>query len=141
MRFWMSSLNEQIAAEFRANSGVVGGHFEGKHLLLLHTVGRRSGRELVHPLVYAEDGGSFVICGSNGGAQKEPSWVSNISEMSEVTIEVGERTLRAKPTVVTQQPEWDRLLYDVFGEYWPDIYKYEKNTDRKFPVVRLDPVG
>jgi hypothetical protein len=31
----------------------------------------------------------------------------------------------AKPTVVTQQPEWDRLLYDVFAKYWPDVYKYE----------------
>jgi deazaflavin-dependent oxidoreductase (nitroreductase family) len=135
----MSGFNDQIVAEFRANGGVVGGHFEGKHLLLLHTVGRRTGRALVNPLVYVDDGDSFVVCGSNGGAQKEPLWVSNVSAMPEVTIEVGQRSLRAKPTVVAEQPEWDRL-YAMFGAYWPDVYKYEENTDRKFRMVRLDPL-
>ena len=59
----MSELTDQVIAEFRGNGGVIrdalGSHFEGQHLLLLHTVGRRSGRELVHPLVYAEDGDSL----------------------------------------------------------------------------------
>jgi hypothetical protein len=41
---------------------------------------------------------------------------------------------------VTQQPEWDRLLYDVFAKYWPDVYKYENKTNRKFPVARLNPL-
>jgi hypothetical protein len=53
----------------------------------------------------------------------------NISQMPEMTIEVGKHTLR--PTVVTQQPEWDRLLYDVFAKYWPDVYKYENKPRRR----------
>ena len=95
----MSSLNEQIVAEFRANGGVVrdalGGFFKGIHLLLLHHVGRRSGQEHLTPLLYVDDGGSLVLVGSNGGAEKEPLWFANVEAMSEVTIEVGERTLKA----------------------------------------------
>ena len=65
----MSSFNEQIITEFRANAGVVGGHFEGKHLLLLHTIGRRTGQERVIPLVYTTVGDSYVVAGSQGGAE------------------------------------------------------------------------
>jgi hypothetical protein len=61
--------------------------------------------------------------------------------MFEVTIEVGECTMRARPTVVTEPPEWNRLLCDVLAEYWPDIYMDEKNTERRLRVIRLDPVG
>jgi hypothetical protein len=50
VNWWL--INEQIITEFRANAGVVGGHFEGKHLLLLHTTGRRTGQERVIPPVY-----------------------------------------------------------------------------------------
>ena len=74
----MSSFNEQVIAEFRANAGVVGGHFEGKHLLLLHTIGRRTGQERVIPLVYTTVGDSYVVAGSQGGAEKDPLWVANV---------------------------------------------------------------
>jgi deazaflavin-dependent oxidoreductase (nitroreductase family) len=135
----MSNFNDQTIAEFRANAGVVGGHFEGKHLLLLHAIGKRSGQERVNPLVYATDDGSFVICGSNGGAEREPQWVANVEAMAEVTVDVGERTLRAKASVVRETAEWDRL-HAVFAAYWPDMRQYETRTSRRFPMIRLDPV-
>ncbi|WP_063798037.1 nitroreductase/quinone reductase family protein [Streptomyces sp. 150FB] len=133
----MSDMNAPVIAEFRANGGVVGGHFEGKHLLLLHTVGRRSGKEYINPMVYTTDSGSFLTSASNGGADKEPLLVSNLEAMSEVTIEVGERTLRAKPTVWREGPERDRL-YAVMVDYWPDFREYETHTSRAFPVIQLD---
>ena len=52
----MPSMNDQIIETFRTNAGVVGGHFEGKRLVLLHYVGRRSGQERVTPAVAASDG-------------------------------------------------------------------------------------
>ena len=133
----MSDFNEPIIAEFRANGGHVGGHFEGKNMLLLHTVGRRTGLPRVNPLVYTTDTGRFLVGGSNGGAEKEPQWVANVEAMAEVTIEVGERTLQAKPTVLREGQERERL-YAVMVEYWPDYLQYETRTSRAFPVLQLD---
>jgi deazaflavin-dependent oxidoreductase (nitroreductase family) len=135
----MSDFNDQTIATFRANGGVVGGHFEGKHLLLLHTTGRRSGTRRVNPLVYTTDGSSFLVAGSSGGAEKEPGWVVNVEAVPEVTIEVGGRTLTANAAVLREGPERDRL-YARLTEYWPDFLQYETRTTRRFPVIRLDPV-
>ncbi|MFJ2648794.1 nitroreductase/quinone reductase family protein [Streptomyces sp. NPDC087420] len=136
----MSDPNAPVIDEFRAHHGVLGGHFEGKHLLLLHTVGRKSGNERVTPLVYATHHGSLLICGTLGGAPKDPQWVANTAAADEVTIEIGERTLRARRTVVRpSDPEWPEL-YGVWADYWPDAHEYQKKTSRRFPIVSLDPI-
>ena len=140
----MTELNDQVIAEFRANAGVVvdamGGHFKSIHLLLLHHAGRRSGRRYVTPLLHVEDGDRYILIGSNGGADKEPTWVTNVAAMAEVLIEVGDQTLTAKPTVVRNGPEWDRLHAAVVA-YWPDILEYQTHTLRTFPLIVLDPAG
>lgn len=136
----MSDFNAQVIEEFRANRGVVGGHFEGVHMALVHTVGRRSGKKVIKPLLYLPDGDALVLVGSAGGTEEEPRWVANLEAMSEVTVEVGERTLTAKPTVLRDGPERDRL-YPRFVEYWPDLLEYQTHTDRTFPLIRLDPLG
>lgn len=135
------AFNEQVIAEFRANKGIVGGHFKDARLLLLHHVGRRTGKQYVLPVLYMHDGGSLVVAGSNGGAKREPAWVANLEAMSETTVEVGEQTLTVKVSVLRGRvPERERL-YARLVEYWPDFLTYEGNTDRVFPVIRLDPVG
>lgn len=136
----MSDYNSQVIEEFRANRGIVGGHFAGAHVLLAHTVGRRTGREIVKPLLYLPDGDGFVLVGSAGGAGKDPAWVANVAAMVEVTVEVGERTVTTKPTVLRDGPERARL-YPRYVEYWPDLLQYQTHTDRVFPLIRLEPVG
>ena len=61
--------NRAIIDEFRANAGKVGGPFAGKTLLLLHTMGARSGQQRVNPVAYVRDGGRFVIIASKGGTR------------------------------------------------------------------------
>lgn len=138
----MSDFNTQVIEEFRANKGVVGGHFEGKRLVLLHHVGRRSGTEYVTPLVGPSDGDAYLVCGSMGGAPADPTWVANIEQgPGETTIEVGGESLRARTTVIRPDaPDWERL-YGIWAAYWPDAKEYEKKTTRKFPIVRLEPVA
>src|SRR4030088_743783 len=97
----IADMNAQVISTFRANAGVVGGPFEGKRLVLLHHIGRRSGQERISPLVSATDGNAYLVCGSSRGAPNEPVWVGNIVAGSgETTMEVGDRTLRVKTTVV-----------------------------------------
>jgi len=117
---------------------VVGGYYEGKTLILLHHTGRRSGKEFVTPLVAAPDGDAYVVCGSLGGAPEDPQWVANLEEADgPTTIELGTATFTVDYEVVRPgSPQWEDL-YAVWRDYWPAAADYEKNTDRKFPVVRL----
>jgi hypothetical protein len=85
----VANWNEGIIEEFRANEGRVGGYFDGATVLLLHTTGRRTGREHVTPAVYLSDGDRWVVIGSKGGAPADPDWVRNLEANAEATIEVG----------------------------------------------------
>jgi deazaflavin-dependent oxidoreductase (nitroreductase family) len=132
----MASFNDTVIENFRANAGVLGGHWEGKETLLLHTPGRKSGKEFVNPLVAAPDGDTYIVCGSGGGAPSDPEWVANLEALDgTVTIEMPE-TKKAGYRVVRpgRDADWERL-YGVWRAYWPDAAEYEKTTDRKFPVV------
>ena len=134
----MASWNDAVIETFRANDGVVGGHWEGKTLILLHTVGRRSGNQNVNPLVAAPDGDCYEVCGSQGGAPTDPLWVGNLEAASgPATIELGADTVKAGYTVVRPGDAAWAHLYGIWREYWPDAATYETKTDRQFPVVRL----
>jgi deazaflavin-dependent oxidoreductase (nitroreductase family) len=138
----VADMNAQMIEAFRGNDGVVGGPFEGKRLVLLHHIGRRTGRERINPLVAARDGDAYLVCGSFGGAPDDPEWVANIEAgPGETTIEVGRQTLRATAAVVRPtSPDWQRL-YEIWSEYWPDSKQYETKTSRKFPIIRLEPLS
>ncbi len=88
----MSNPNERnmaIIQEFRANAGKVGGPFAGKSLLLLHTVGAKSGQPRVNPVACIRDGDRLVIIASKGGAPTNPDWYYNILANPLVSVETG----------------------------------------------------
>ncbi|MBM2620431.1 nitroreductase family deazaflavin-dependent oxidoreductase [Actinoplanes sp. LDG1-06] len=136
----MASFNDTVIENFRANDGVLGGHWEGKKTLLLHTPGRKTGKVTINPLVAAPDGDTYILCGSAGGAPQDPQWIPNLEALDgPVTIELGSETLKADQKVVRPGDEnWERL-YGVWRAYWPDAADYETKTDRKFPVVVISP--
>jgi deazaflavin-dependent oxidoreductase (nitroreductase family) len=133
----MATFNETMIETFRANDGVLGGHFEGKTTLLLHTHGRKSGKEFVNPLVAAPHGDAYIVCGSGGGAPQDPQWVANLEAADgPVTIELATGPAQADYRVVRpgRDDDWDEL-YGVWRAYWPDAATYEQKTDRRFPVA------
>lgn len=131
----MSDWNDQIIAEFRANNGIVGGYFEGATLLLLHTIGAKSGLERVNPVVYLPDGDDYVIIASKGGADTNPDWYYNLLANPKVTVEVGTEQfeLIASPT---QEPERS-YLYERMVERRAGFAEYKVKTSRQIPVIRL----
>ncbi|NEE03538.1 nitroreductase family deazaflavin-dependent oxidoreductase [Phytoactinopolyspora halotolerans] len=131
------SFNEQIIEEFRANDGKVGGQFEGAPMLLLTVTGAKTGRRLTSPLVYTRDGDRFVIIASNGGADKNPNWYTNLLADPAVTVEVGAETFEAKATAHAEGPERDRLFASQADQI-PGFWEYTKKTDRVIPVVTLE---
>jgi len=130
--------NRKIIDEFRANKGKVGGMFEGRTLLLLHTKGAKSRRERINPVAYVRDGEKFVVIASKAGAPTNPDWYYNIVANPELNVEVGTETFRVHATV-TEEPERTRL-YDKMVEMMPGFDEYRHKTTRKIPVIVLTPL-
>jgi deazaflavin-dependent oxidoreductase (nitroreductase family) len=130
--------NQRIIDEFRANEGKVGGRFEGKTLLLLHTKGARSGQERINPVAYVRDDGRYVVIASKGGAPTNPDWYYNILAHPLVTVEVGTQQFQARAEV-TKEPERTRL-YEKMTEMMPGFAGYRRKTTRQIPVITLTPV-
>ncbi|MEV6814530.1 nitroreductase/quinone reductase family protein, partial [Micromonospora sp. NPDC051296] len=74
----MSDWNDKIIVEFRANGGQVGGQFAGAPLLLLHTVGAKSGQPRVNPVMYQKVDDGYAVFASKGGAPTNPDWYHNL---------------------------------------------------------------
>ena len=127
--------NQAIMAEFRANAGKVGGYFAGKTLLILHTVGAKSGQERVNPTAYVEDDNKFVIIASKGGAPTHPAWYYNILAHPLVSVEVGTEFFLARAEVATE-PERTRL-YNKMADMLPGFNEYRQKTSRVIPVITL----
>src|SRR5215467_16356574 len=77
-RVRMTDFNGKIIEEFRANEGKVGGPFDGAPLLLLHTVGARSGQPRVNPMMYQRVPRGYAVFASKGGAPVNPGWYHNV---------------------------------------------------------------
>lgn len=134
-----SDRNRTIIEEFRANHGRVGGRFEGKTLLLLHSKGAKTGEERINPAAYVRDNGNLVIIASKGGAPTHPNWYYNLVANPLVTVEVGTEKFQARARVV-EEPERTRL-YDKMIEMMPSFADYRKKTTRQIPVFVLTPVN
>jgi deazaflavin-dependent oxidoreductase (nitroreductase family) len=133
-----SDRNKAIIDEFRANEGLVGGHFEGRTLLLLHTKGAKSKQERINPVAYIRDGERFVVIASKGGAPTNPDWYYNIVADPALTVEVGTEKFQVRATVA-EEPERTRL-YNKMIEMMPGFGDYQQKTTRKIPVIVLTPV-
>ena len=128
--------NERIIAEFRQHNGQVGGNFAGAPLLLLHTVGARSGQPRINPMMYLEDGDAFLVFASEAGSDRNPDWYWNLRAAPDVTIEVGNQTIKVHATELVGT-ERDRK-FAIQAERYPGFAGYQNKTSRVIPVVKLE---
>lgn len=131
--------NQGVIDEFRANAGKVGGPFAGKTLLLLHTVGAKSGQERINPVATIQDGDRLVIIASKAGAPTNPDWYYNILAQPRVTVEFGTEQFQAQAEILTE-PERTRL-YSKMVEMMPGFADYQRKTTRVIPVIRLSRIA
>jgi deazaflavin-dependent oxidoreductase (nitroreductase family) len=132
----VSSYNDAIISEFRANQGRVGGNWEGRNLLLLTTTGRKSGRRYTTPVAYTPDGDRLLVYGSQSGAPDHPDWFKNLLAHPQVTVEVGSETYQATAKPLEGE-ERDRLFAEQVRRS-PQFGDYEgRAAPRVIPVVAL----
>ena len=133
----MSDFNQAIIDEFRAHAGKVGGYFAGANLLLLRTIGAKSGQPRTNPLVYVQEDDRLVVLASKGGADTNPDWYYNLLAHPTATVEVGTEQFPVRATVVTAEPERSRL-YAKMVDHRPGFAEYEQKTRRKIPAILLE---
>jgi deazaflavin-dependent oxidoreductase (nitroreductase family) len=131
----MTNWNENIINEFRANAGVVGGPFEGRHLVLLTTTGNKTGRQHVTPLVALREDDRLFVFASAGGSPEDPAWYRNLVANPEVTVEEGTETYSAKAIPVTGA-ERDEI-YARQVQVMPQFGEYQAKVDRIIPIIEL----
>lgn len=123
---------------YRATGGKVGGRLVGAPVLLLGTIGRKSGVRRTSPLLYLQDERNLVLVASNGGAPVHPAWYLNLRANPEATVEIRGRELRVRAEEASPE-EKERLwpgLVSMYGGY----ESYRRRTNRDIPVVVLRPV-
>ena len=135
----MKDWNRQVIDEFHANGGKVGGPFEGAPLLLLTTIGAKSGKKFTTPLMYLPDGDRMLIFASKGGAPTNPAWYHNLVAHPNATVEVGTDTFDVTAAVVTGEERY--RLYAEQSRRYPNFAEYQEKTSRRIPVVALKRAG
>ena len=122
-------------AIYSATGGKVGNRIAGMPVLLLTTVGRKTGKRRTSPLTYFEEDGAIVLVGSYGGRPYNPAWFENLVAAGEGEVTIGResRHLRARKATVDERARlWPRIVttYDGYA-------KYQAKTPREIPLAIL----
>lgn len=136
------SPNEYVrnqVADYEATGGAEGGTMQGRPVVILTTLGTKSGKLRKTPLMRVEHDGQYAVIASQGGAPTNPQWYFNIRQHPLVELQDG--TVRQDMTareVVGQERDlwWQRAVAT-----WPGYADYQQQTQRVIPVLVLTRVG
>ena len=138
----MPNWSDATIKEFHAKAGKGISGF-GDRLLLLTTVGARSGKQRISPVMYHRDGERYVVIASKGGAPDHPAWYNNLKAnpvaRAEVGTATGTETFEVRATEANGE-ERDRMYAERVA-FAPGFGEYERMTSRKIPVMILERTG
>lgn len=126
---------------YRGTNGRIGHRVPGfAPMLLLHTIGAKTGQQRTTSLSYARDGDNYLIVASKGGDPRSPGWYHNLRKNPNVEINVGPERFGvvAKP-VLPDDPDYARLWRIVNDNNGNRYEAYQKKTSRPIPVIVLTP--
>ncbi len=126
------------AALVQATGGRLGGQLGPQSVLLLQTVGRKSGKTRVSPLSYYRDGDNYLVVASNWGTEHEPDWLLNLNQRPQAGIQVKNQTfaVTARRATAEEQPR----LWELVTRRNPQFLDYQKSITRRIPVIILTPL-
>src|SRR6201989_2474983 len=119
-------------------SGGADAELNDKPVIVLMTIGAKSGKLRKTPLMRVEHGGEYAVVASLGGAPKNPVWYYNIKAHPQVELQDGADTKDDEAREVFGDEKaawWERAV-----EAWPDYAEYQTKTDRQIPVFVLTPI-
>lgn len=137
----MNDFNAQVVADFNATNGKPGGYFKDAPVLLLHSIGAKTGLERLHPLMYlGKDDNAWYVFASKGGAPEDPAWFRNVVANPDFDISLGDGTKIERIPVharVLEGEERDNV-YAEQSRRFPQFAEYKQKTTRSvIPVIEL----
>ena len=120
---------------FKMTNGRLGSRMGRQSVLLLHTVGRKSGKPYSTPLSYYRDGDAYLIVASNWGNEDSPEWFRNLVQHPRTTIQVKGTTLQVEARL-SDGEEYQRL-WEVVTRQNSQYLAYQKTLTRQIPIVIL----
>ena len=125
------------AEAFEQSNGEKANTLRGVPIIVLTTVGARSGALRKTALMRVEDDGRYAVVASKGGAPDEPKWAANMRRQPHVELQDGDvrRDYTARELSGDERVEWWARATAV----WPDYDNYQTKTDRQIPVFVLEP--
>ncbi|GAA1927868.1 F420H(2)-dependent quinone reductase [Microbacterium aoyamense] len=126
------------AEKFEASAGAEANTLRGKPIIVLTTVGAKSGALRKTALMRVEHDGRYAVVASKGGAPDEPKWGENMRRHPQVELQDGadKRDYVARELSGAERDEW----WARSVEAWPDYENYQAKTDRLIAVFVLEPV-
>ncbi len=127
------------AEKYMESGGTEGTELQGKPVILLTTIGAKTGKIRKTPLMRVEHDGEYAVVASLGGAPQNPVWYYNVKAHPRVELQDGpvNKDYEAREAVGEERATWwERAL-----AAWPDYAEYQKKTDRQIPVFVLTPVN
>ncbi|MGO9522146.1 nitroreductase family deazaflavin-dependent oxidoreductase [Mycobacterium sp.] len=131
--------SREQADKYAASGGTDAADMQGKPIILLTTVGAKTGKLRKTPLMRVERDGEYAIVASLGGAPKNPVWYYNVKTNPRVELQDGSvtRDYDAREVFGDEKATW----WERAVEAYPDYADYQKGTDRQIPVFVLTPVS
>ena len=123
---------------YERTDGRIGASLGGRPMLLLRTVGRKTGAARTSALLYVPDGDGRIVIASKGGAPQHPGWYHNLVAQPDVEIQVGRERIPVRARVA-EGDERDRLWAAANDLNKGQYDAYQSRTDREIQVVVLDP--
>jgi len=120
----------------RVSKGKIGNSFLGVPVLLLTTVGRKSGQSRTQPLYYLEDGEWVILVASNAGTESDPAWLLNMQANPDVVVNVNGSDRRMNGRVAS--PDEKSELWPRLTTMFPKWQMMEDRSERSFKVVILE---
>jgi F420H(2)-dependent quinone reductase len=131
-------VREQVSL-YEATDGRDGGTLEGRPVVILTTVGAKTGNIRKNPVMRINEGDVYVAVASNAGATSHPAWYRNIVAHPELSLQDGATVhrVRAREVHGDEKARW----WKVAERDWPHFPEYRANAgDREIPVMLLEPV-
>lgn len=123
---------------YQRTDGCIGSRLGGEDVLLLMTIGRKSGQTRITPLAYLRDGEHYIIAGGAAGSSKHPDWYWNAThDAHPVHIRVKNRVFQV--TVIDTQTDERAELEKQILAGSPQFIVYKQRAKRVIPILRLIP--
>ena len=133
-----SSWSRKQTELFEATKGEEGGDLRGRPIIVLTSVGAKTGKIRKTPLMRVEHDGVYAVVASLGGAPKHPVWYLNLVADPRVSLQDRGELHDYVARVVTDEEK--AVWWSNATAVWPDYDTYQASTDRVIPVVVLEPL-